>query len=142
LSEARLAQPLLLVVAAALLDASGRVLVQQRPAGDSMAGLWEFPGGKVDSGETPEAALVREVHEELGIRLGTFAPLSFVEATVGGQHLLMLLYLCRAWHGEPAALHASALQWVTPDALYALPMPPADLPLIASIAAAAERFGQ
>jgi 8-oxo-dGTP diphosphatase len=133
--------PLLLVVAAALLNGSGEVLVQQRPDGGSMAGLWEFPGGKVDSGEAPEAALRRELREELGIEIEQFEPLTFVEAPVEGQHLLMLLYVCRDWHGTPAPLHATALQWVAPQALYTLAMPPADLPLISSITAAAQRLG-
>ena len=133
---------MLFVVAVALLDVQGRVLVQQRPAGGSMGGLWEFPGGKVESGETPAAALVRELREELGIGVNAFEPLTFVEAAIDGRHLLMLLYLCRSWEGTPALLHASALQWTLPEDLYALPMPPADLPLIASIAAAAQRFGQ
>lgn len=130
------------MVAAALLNAEGHVLVQQRPVGRSMAGLWEFPGGKVDAGETPDVALVRELREELGISVTDVTPLTFVEASVDERHLLMLLYLCRSWEGAPTLLHASALQWVYPDDLYALPMPPADLPLIASIAAAAQRFRQ
>ena len=136
------AQPLLLVVAAALMDAAGHVLVQQRPAGRSMAGLWEFPGGKVDAGETPDVALVRELREELGVQIKGYEPLTFVEASVDGRHLLMLLYLCRTWEGTPTLLHASALQWTKPEDLYALPMPPADLPLIASIAAAAQCLRQ
>ena len=103
-----------------------------------MAGLWEFPGGKVDSGEIPANALIRELHEELGIKVLDCQPMTFVEASVDGRHLLMLLYLCRAWEGTPRLLHASALQWAKPDDLYALDMPPADLPLIASIAAAAQ----
>lgn len=107
-----------------------------------MAGLWEFPGGKVDAGETPEAALRRELQEELGIDVKQLEPLTFVEAPVDGRHLLMLLYVCRDWQGIPAPLHASAMQWIRPQTLYALPMPPADLPLISSIVAAAERFTQ
>ncbi len=107
-----------------------------------MAGLWEFPGGKVDAGETPDVALVRELREELGVQIKGYEPLTFVEASVDGRHLLMLLYLCRTWEGTPTLLHASALQWTKPEDLYALPMPPADLPLIASIAAAAQCLRQ
>lgn len=129
------------MVAAALLDPSGRVLVQQRPAGGSMAGLWEFPGGKVEPDEKPGGALVRELREELGIALVHFEPLKFVEAQVDDRNLLMLLYICRQWRGTPAPLHASALKWVLPEELYSLPMPPADLPLIPSLLAAAKRIG-
>jgi 8-oxo-dGTP diphosphatase len=106
-----------------------------------MAGLWEFPGGKVEPGEQPDAALVRELREELGITLAAFEALTFVEAPVDDRHLLMLLYLCRDWQGTPTPIHASALQWVVPDELYGLPMPPADFPLISSITAAAKRIG-
>ncbi len=122
----------LLVVAVALIDADGRVLVQQRPPGGSMAGLWEFPGGKIEPGETPEAALVRELEEELGIRTheSCLAPACFASAPLGDRHLLLLLYVCRKWEGVVEARHASALQWVKPVQLYALEMPPADLPLI------------
>lgn len=135
------AHPLLLVVAAALTDAEGRVLVQQRPAGAAMAGLWEFPGGKIEPGETPEAALVRELDEELGIAVdpGTLAPLTFASAALGGRHLLLLLYLCRTWQGEPRALEAAALRWCVPSALRDLAMPPADLPFIAVLEAALTR---
>jgi 8-oxo-dGTP diphosphatase len=133
---------LLLVVAAALIDPHGRVLVQQRPPGKSMAGLWEFPGGKIEIGETPEAALVRELREELGIIANALAPLAFASEALGEQHLVMLLFECRAWTGAPEAIHASAVQWVAPDALHNLPMPPADLPLIASITRAAQRVGE
>ena len=134
--------PLLIVVAAALIDVSGRVLVQERPEAGTMAGLWEFPGGKVELGEIPEAALARELREELGIDVITAEPVCFASAPLDDTHLVMLLYLCREWHGKPTALHASALQWVNPIDLYALPMPPADLPLIASIVAAAQRIAQ
>jgi 8-oxo-dGTP diphosphatase len=122
----------LMVVAAALVDGDGRILVQQRPEGTSMAGLWEFPGGKVEAGETPEAALIRELNEELGIRVeqSCLAPACFASDKVGEKHLLLLLYVCRKWQGQVRARHASALQWVKPVDLYALDMPPADVPLI------------
>lgn len=122
----------LLVVAVALIDADGRVMVQQRPPGGSMAGLWEFPGGKVEPGETPEAALVRELEEELGIRTheSCLAPATFASAALGDRHLLLLLYVCRKWEGVVEARHATALQWAKPVQLYGLEMPPADLPLI------------
>lgn len=122
----------LLVVAAALVDADGRVLVQQRPHGTSMAGLWEFPGGKIEPGESPEAALVRELHEELGIETwgSCLAPAAFASEPLGERHLVLLLYVCRKWTGQPRALHASALRWVRPAELFNMPMPPADLPLI------------
>ena len=123
---------LLLVVAAALVDAEGQVLLQQRPEGRSMAGLWEFPGGKVEPGESAEAALVRELAEELGIAVeaDSLSPGAFASADIGARPLLLLLYLCREWSGDPRPLHASALQWVRPREMTALPMPPADLPLI------------
>lgn len=122
----------LLVVAAALVDADGRVLLQQRPQGKSMAGLWEFPGGKVEPGETPEAALIRELREELGIETweSCLAPVTFASEPLGDRQLLLLLYVCRKWQGEARALHAEALQWVRPAQMFALPMPPADLPLL------------
>ncbi len=124
--------PLLFVVAAALIDERRRVLVQQRPPGKSLAGLWEFPGGKIDHGETPEAALVRELLEELGVNIApeNLAPATFVSAPLAQAHLVMLVYVVRAWTGDPAPLHASALQWATLDMLAHLPMPPADEPLI------------
>ena len=122
----------LLVVAAALIDADGRVLLQQRPPGKAMAGLWEFPGGKVEPGETPEAALIRELEEELGIRThaSCLALATFASEALGDRHLLLLLYACRKWQGLPEARHATALKWVRPNQMYALEMPPADLPLI------------
>jgi len=131
------ARPLLLVTAAALVDRDGRVLVQQRPAGKPMAGLWEFPGGKVEPGETPEAALVRELAEELGIDVNAacLAPAAFASEALGGRHLLLLLYACRKWEGMPEARHATALKWVRPVGLHALDMPPADRPLIGLIEA-------
>lgn len=136
------ARPLLLVAAAALVDRDGRVLVQQRPAGKPMAGLWEFPGGKVEPGETPEAALVRELAEELGIDVNAacLAPATFASETLVGEaggerHLLLLLYACRKWDGVPEPRHATALKWVRPVGLHALDMPPADRPLIGLIEA-------
>lgn len=120
------------VVAAALVDASGQILLQQRAPGRAMAGLWEFPGGKVESGETPEAALVRELAEELGIAVAEadLRPACFASARVGDRHMVLLLYICRDWQGEPQALDASALAWVTVADMRALAMPPADIPLI------------
>ncbi len=123
---------LLPVVAAALVDADGRVLLQQRPAGKSLAGLWEFPGGKLEPGETPEDALIRELEEELGIAVphACLAPAAFASAPLGERHLLLLLYIARKWVGVPRALEATALKWVRPADMHALPMPPADRPLI------------
>jgi 8-oxo-dGTP diphosphatase len=121
------------VVAVALVDADGRVLLQQRPAGKALAGLWEFPGGKIEPGEAPEAALIRELGEELGIDVhaSCLAPATFASADAGGnRHMLLMLYICRKWHGIPRALEADALKWVRPAEMFALAMPPADLPLI------------
>ena len=128
---------MLFVTAAAMVDRDGRVLVQQRPPGTSMAGLWEFPGGKVEPGETPEAALVRELHEELGIVVdhGCLAPAAFASEPLGERHLLLLLYALRKWEGVPEPRHATALKWVRPVGLHALAMPPADRPLIALLEA-------
>jgi 8-oxo-dGTP diphosphatase len=122
----------LLVVAAALVDEDGRVLVQQRPAGKPMAGLWEFPGGKVETGEVPEAALARELAEELGIQVAADAlvPIAFASEGLAGRHLLLLLYVARSWQGTAEPRHASALQWVRPAEMRALAMPPADVPLV------------
>jgi 8-oxo-dGTP diphosphatase len=122
----------LIVVAAALADAEGRVLLQRRPEGKAMAGLWEFPGGKMEEGERPEAALVRELEEELGIAVEEAAlrPAAFASADNGGRPMLLLLYLCRAWRGAPAALHASELAWIAPMDMASLPMPPADVSLV------------
>lgn len=127
--------PLMPVVAAALIDRAGRVLVQKRPPGKAMAGLWEFPGGKVEPGETPEAALVRELAEELGIVVAEAAltPLTFASAPLPGRHLLLLLYVCRDWSGAPQALDATALAWHAPGAMRALEMPPADEPFVAAL---------
>lgn len=120
------------VVAAALIDGDGRVLVQQRPAGTAMAGLWEFPGGKAEPGEAPETALIRELAEELGIDVeqACLAPACFASEPLGDRHLLLLLYVCRKWSGTPTARHATALQWLRPAQLFALEMPPADKPLL------------
>jgi 8-oxo-dGTP diphosphatase len=125
------------VVAAALIDAQGRILVQQRPPGRQLAGLWEFPGGKIEPDETPEAALSRELMEELGIVVAAddLAPLTFASAAHGERHLLLLLYACRRWSGDPVALDAVALRWASAAELRALPMPPADAPFIAVIEA-------
>ena len=120
------------MVAAALVDRDGRVLVQQRPPGTPMAGLWEFPGGKLEPGETPEAALIRELAEELAIEVdhACLAPACFASEPLGDRHLLLLVYALRKWTGVPVAQHATALRWVRPVELYALDMPPADKPLI------------
>jgi 8-oxo-dGTP diphosphatase len=125
----------LLVVACALVDADRRVLIAQRPEGKAMAGLWEFPGGKVEPGETPEAALIRELREELGIETkeACLSPLSFASHSYESFHLLMPLYVCRKWQGLPAAREHAALKWVRPQALRDYPMPQADLPLIAPL---------
>lgn len=129
---------LMIVAAAALVRADGRVLVQQRPEGKAMAGLWEFPGGKLEPGETPAGALVRELTEELGIAVdaAACAPLTFATGRAGPRPLLLLLYLVRAWDGEPVAREAPALRWATAAELRLLPMPSADVPLIASLARA------
>jgi len=123
---------LLLVVAVALVDADGRVLVSERPAGKQLAGLWEFPGGKVEPGERPEETLIRELAEELGITVEEpcLAPLTFASHAYPDFHLLMPLYVCRRWTGTPRSLEGQALKWVRPKALRDLAMPPADSPLI------------
>ena len=127
--------PILLVSAVALLDADNRVLLAQRPEGKSMAGLWEFPGGKVESGETPEAALIREMNEELGIDTheSCLAPIGFASHAYDDFHLLMPLFVCRKWKGTPEAREGQTLTWVHPNALRDYPMPPADVPLIAQL---------
>jgi 8-oxo-dGTP diphosphatase len=131
----------LLVSAGALIGDDGTVLVQQRPPGKQMGGLWEFPGGKVEPGETPEAALVRELDEELGIvvDIATLRPVAFSTHPANGRNLILLLYMIRAWQGVPRAIEATALRWSMPAALRALPMPPADLPLIDALETAVLR---
>ena len=125
----------MLVVAAALIDEGGRVLMAQRPPGKQHAGLWEFPGGKVEAGEVPRAALVRELREELGIEVdpATLAPVTFSESA--DADMVLLLYRYRSWTGEPRALDAAEIRWVAPKALGDLAMPPADVPLAAMLAA-------
>jgi 8-oxo-dGTP diphosphatase len=127
--------PLILVAAVVLVDADGRVLLAQRPEGKAMAGLWEFPGGKVDPGETPETALIRELAEELGVDVtaSCLAPFTFASHSYPDFHLLMPLYVCRKWSGIPAAREGQRLKWVRPARLADYPMPPADKPLIAML---------
>jgi 8-oxo-dGTP diphosphatase len=127
------AVPLVLVAAVVLVDPDGRVLLAQRPEGKAMAGLWEFPGGKVDPGETPEAALIRELAEELGIDVAAscLAPFTFASHAYADFHLLMPLYVCRKWAGIPVAREGQHLRWVRPARLADYPMPPADKPLLA-----------
>lgn len=123
---------ILLVVACALLDQDGRILLAQRPQGKSLAGLWEFPGGKVEQGETPEETLVRELHEELDIttKIACLAPLTFASHTYEAFHLLMPLYVCRRYEGIPHGREGQNVKWVKPQSLRDYPMPPADEPLI------------
>ncbi len=127
--------PTVLVVAVALVDIDNRVLIAKRPEGKSMAGLWEFPGGKVHDGELPESALVRELREELGIDIteSCLAPLTFASHVYDDFHLLMPLYACRIWKGTLTPLEGQELKWVRPVRLVDYPMPPADLPLIAML---------
>ena len=124
--------PLILVSAVALVDADGRILLAQRPAHKSMGGLWEFPGGKIEAGESPEAALIRELQEELDINTSEscLAPLSFASYAYDDFHLLMMLFVCRRWHGQPRPVEGGTLKWVKPNQLRDNPMPPADIPLI------------
>ncbi len=126
-------KPLLLVAAAALVDADGRVLICQRPASKALAGLWEFPGGKVEAGETPEACLIRELDEELGIAVthACLAPFVFASHGYESFHLLMPLYLIRRWEGQVTAREHAALAWVKPSRMGDYSMPPADAPLVA-----------
>ena len=132
-----MSQPLrtVLVAAVALIDPDGRVLMAQRPEGKSMAGLWEFPGGEIEPGETPEVALIRELQEELGIDTwaSCLAPLTFASHSYETFHLLMPLFACRKWKGIPQGREGQALKWVRADALMNLPMPAADVPLVAHL---------
>ena len=131
--QGSLPKPILLVAAAALVDVDGRVLICKRPQGKQLAGLWEFPGGKVEAGESPEACLIRELNEELGIEINPacLAPFVFASHAYDSFHLLMPLYLCRRWNGVVEAREHEALAWVKPNAMTDYPMPPADAPLVA-----------
>ena len=128
---------IVLVAACAMVDADGRVLIAQRPAGKPMAGLWEFPGGKVEDGETPEQSLIRELQEELGIVVNEacLAPLTFASHAYPDFHLLMPLYVCRRWEGQVAATEGQTIAWVKPNRLRDYEMPPADVPLISHLMA-------
>ena len=128
-------RPVVLVAAVALVDVDGRVLLAQRPPGKSMAGLWEFPGGKIDAHETPEAALIRELAEELGIDVeaSCLAPFTFASHAYPDFHLLMPLYVCRRWSGIVSPREGQSLKWVRPERLADYPMPPADKPLVAML---------
>ena len=133
--EIHLNDPVLLVVAVALIDVDGRILLAQRPEGREMSGLWEFPGGKIEEGETPEVALVRELKEGLGIDIAEscLAPFSFASHVYDNFHLLMPLYLCRLWKGTPSPQEQQKLKWVRLENLNDYSMPPADLPLVAML---------
>jgi 8-oxo-dGTP diphosphatase len=137
------ARPLVIVAAAALVRADGRLLLAQRPEGKSMAGLWEFPGGKVETGETPEAALVRELHEELDIEIdpADLKAFAFASHAYARFHLLMPVYMARSWKGEPQALEGQKLAWVTGEEAQALPVPEADIPLVARFVEWSHRGG-
>lgn len=128
-------KPVVLVVAAALVDLDGRVLLTQRPPGKKLAGMWEFPGGKVEKNETPEAALVRELHEELHLDISAacLAPFAFASHAYDDFHLLMPLYICRRWAGQPDPREGQAMKWVRPIKMRELEMPPADIPLVAML---------
>ncbi len=128
-------KPLLLVAACALIDVDGRVLIGQRPDGKAMAGLWEFPGGKVEPGESPETALIRELNEELGVRTeaACLAPFTFASHQYEDFHLLMPLYVCRKWQGVPRSNVHQALAWARATELRKYDMPPADIPLVAHL---------
>ncbi len=127
------AKPILMVPALALVDADGRVLLAQRPPGKAMAGLWEFPGGKIEPGETPEAALIREIDEELGIntKQSCLAPVSFASHDYEAFHLVLLLYICRRWQGRPEPREGGELAWVRPSQLRNYDMPPANTEFVA-----------
>lgn len=126
-----------MVVAAALIDRDGRVLLAERPAGKHLAGTWEFPGGKVEAGETPEAALIRELHEELGIETeaSCLAPATFASHAYEHFHLVLMLYVCRKWQGTPHGHDGQRLRWERMNDLFSIDMPPADRPLIGTLAA-------
>ena len=132
---ANAARPIILVAAVALIDSDGRVLIGERPAGKHLAGMWEFPGGKVQPGETPEAALIRELDEELGINVheSCLAPFTFASHAYPEFHLLMPLYVCRKWSGTVTSREGQRLKWVRPAQLSDYPMPPADKPLVAML---------
>jgi 8-oxo-dGTP diphosphatase len=127
--------PIVPIVSVALIDASGRVLLQQRPEGKAMAGLWEFPGGKIHSAETPEAALCRELEEELGVTVAEsdLEAFAFASHRYDTFHILLLLYLCRRWHGTPTAREKQALAWALPQAMSDYAMPAADAPLVTQL---------
>jgi 8-oxo-dGTP diphosphatase len=129
---------MLFVVAAALTNQAGEILLQKRPEGKQMAGLWEFPGGKVEPSESPESALVRELREELGIEVSALdlLPITFVSEPLGARHLVLLLYRCTQWQGEPAALDSPELRWLRPSDMHQLQMPPADVPLVLALESA------
>jgi 8-oxo-dGTP diphosphatase len=135
LAEAVSGKPIVLVSAVALIDADSRVLLARRPEGKAMAGLWEFPGGKVDAGETPEAALIRELFEELGIDTheSCLAPIGFASYGYDDFHLLMPLFVCRKWLGDPEPREGQELAWVRPNRMREYAMPPADVPLVAQL---------
>ena len=124
--------PIVPIVSVALIDGAGNILLQQRPPGKAMAGLWEFPGGKIAAGESPEAALCRELQEELGLRVAeaSLAPFGFASHRYDSFHILLLLYLCRAWEGSPQPREGQTLAWVTPKEMRQYPMPAADEPLV------------
>ncbi|MGH6866440.1 MAG: 8-oxo-dGTP diphosphatase MutT [Methyloceanibacter sp.] len=136
-------RPIVIVAACVLLDAEGRVLLSKRPAGKPLAGLWEFPGGKIEQGELPEAALIRELKEELGVDIArdSLTPLTFASHAYPEFHLLMPVYLCRSWQGSVAAIEGQALAWVRPEALSAYDMPPADEPLKMTLPGLLQPFG-